>query len=66
MFYITIKEETKMTMSCVICDGAISIPDNAMVGELLICGDCGTELELVSLDPMTLEEAPEIQEDWGE
>lgn len=55
-----------MTMNCVICDGAISIPDNAMVGELLICGDCGTELELVSLDPMTLEEAPEIQEDWGE
>ena len=55
-----------MTVNCVICDGAISIPDNAMVGELLICGDCVTELELVSLDPMTLEEAPEIQEDWGE
>ena len=35
-------------------------------GELLICPDCGTELEVVSLNPPTLAEAPEVQEDWGE
>ena len=30
------------------------------------CPDCGTELEVVSLNPITVAEAPEVQEDWGE
>ena len=28
--------------------------------------DCGTELEVTSLAPLTVEEAPEVEEDWGE
>ncbi|EFC91650.1 MULTISPECIES: lysine biosynthesis protein LysW [Dethiosulfovibrio] len=55
-----------MKVSCVVCEGSVALPDDAMIGELLICDDCGTELELVSLDPLKVEEAPEIQEDWGE
>ena len=55
-----------MTVTCTVCEGKVSLPENAMVGELLVCEDCGTELELVNLDPITVEEAPEIQEDWGE
>lgn len=55
-----------MKVSCVVCEGSVVLPDDAMIGELLICDDCGTELELVSLDPLKVEEAPEIQEDWGE
>ncbi len=35
-------------------------------GELLECGDCGSELEVISLDPVKLEEAPEAEEDWGQ
>ncbi len=44
----------------------ITIPANAMQHELLPCPDCGTELEIVSLNPVTLELAPEVEEDWGE
>ncbi|MBE9507737.1 MAG: lysine biosynthesis protein LysW, partial [Chloroflexi bacterium] len=28
--------------------------------------DCGIELEVMSLEPITLELAPEVEEDWGE
>jgi len=55
-----------MTVTCIVCEGKVSVPEDAMVGELLVCDDCGSELELINLDPMTVEEAPEIQEDWGE
>jgi alpha-aminoadipate carrier protein LysW len=37
-----------------------------IVGEIVPCPDCGAELEVVSLDPPTLELAPEVEEDWGE
>lgn len=34
--------------------------------ELVRCPDCAAELEVVKLDPITLELAPTEQEDWGE
>lgn len=36
------------------------------LGELLVCDDCGSELEVVGLNPLALETAPEEDEDWGE
>jgi lysine biosynthesis protein LysW len=35
------------------------------LGEILV-SDEGTELEVVSLEPLRLEPAPEEAEDWGE
>ncbi len=35
-------------------------------GEIVQCEDCGAELEVMNLDPLTLELAPEEEEDWGE
>lgn len=52
--------------TCVVCEASVGLPDGCVVGELLICSDCGTELEVINLDPVTVEEAPHIQEDWGE
>jgi alpha-aminoadipate carrier protein LysW len=52
--------------TCPECAAEISIAANAMQHELIPCPDCGTELEIVSLDPLMLERAPEVQEDWGE
>ena len=40
--------------------------DDAVVGELMECPDCGTELEVLGTDPAELGEAPESEEDWGE
>jgi alpha-aminoadipate carrier protein LysW len=37
-----------------------------MCNELIACPDCGAELEIISLDPIILELAPEVEEDWGE
>ena len=42
------------------------IPGDAMLNELIACGDCGCELEIVSLQPLALELAPPCEEDWGE
>lgn len=51
---------------CVECEGEVQVNANAMLGEIIECPDCGAELEIVSLDPLALELAPEIEEDWGE
>ena len=53
-------------VSCVVCEGKFVVPDSVLVGEILTCPDCGSDLEVTSLDPLKVEEAPEIQEDWGE
>lgn len=54
------------TTTCIICEASVNLPEDCREGELLICGDCGTELEVISMDPLTVEEAPQVQEDWGE
>lgn len=51
---------------CPECDAEVDIPGDAMENELLSCAECGIELEIMSLDPLVLELAPEVEEDWGE
>ena len=51
---------------CPVCGAALSLSDDLVKGELLECDDCGTELEVTSLNPVTVEEAPEAEEDWGQ
>lgn len=51
--------------TCPTC-GASVATEGAEEGEILTCGDCGTELEVLSLDPVEIGLAPETQEDWGE
>jgi alpha-aminoadipate/glutamate carrier protein LysW len=40
--------------------------DNPELGEIVIDDETGSEFEVVSLDPPTLELAPTEGEDWGE
>lgn len=51
---------------CIECEGFVEVAADVMLGELLECPDCGAELEVVNLKPLSLELAPEIEEDWGE
>jgi len=44
----------------------IELPADVEVGEIIDSPVSGAELEVVSQDPVTLEEAPELEEDWGE
>ena len=52
--------------ACVVCEGEIEIADDIEEGELLECPECGSELEVKSVDPLELAEAPKQEEDWGE
>jgi len=56
----------KITSECPVCDADVLFPDDAVEGELITCPECGSELEIVSVDPPQLEEAPQEEEDWGE
>jgi alpha-aminoadipate carrier protein LysW len=51
---------------CPVCAAEIEIADDAIAGELVICADCGVELELLGTDPVALAEAPSAEEDWGQ
>lgn len=53
-------------IECVECGDGVQVADDAMLGEVLECFECGAELEIVNLDPLTVELAPEVEEDWGE
>ncbi len=53
-------------VECVICEAEVQLPDDVMSGELVICDECGTELEVTCTEPYAVEEAPQEDEDWGE
>jgi alpha-aminoadipate carrier protein LysW len=53
-------------ISCPVCDVEVAIPPKTRLSEILECADCRSELEILSLDPVTLALAPEVEEDWGE
>ncbi|MDQ3855750.1 MAG: lysine biosynthesis protein LysW [Chloroflexota bacterium] len=53
------------TATCPECEGTVQV-EEAMRGEIVQCPDCGAELEVTNTDPVTLELAPEEEEDWGE
>jgi alpha-aminoadipate carrier protein LysW len=54
-----------MTANCPECDAELTLND-VIEGEIVVCSDCGVDLEVTSLQPLTLELAPMEQEDWGE
>lgn len=54
------------TVICVECEGNVDVADDVIVGEILECPDCGVELEITAVSPLTIELAPEVEEDWGE
>ncbi|MFA3781523.1 lysine biosynthesis protein LysW [Melioribacteraceae bacterium 4301-Me] len=55
-----------MKAECPICAANIELAADTVIGELLECPDCGTELEVVEVNPPKLAEAPKEEEDWGE
>ena len=52
-------------VECPECAGAITLTDPEK-GEIVECAECGTELEVVGVNPVQLGLAPEEEEDWGE
>ncbi len=54
-----------LTAHCSECDAEIAL-DGVVLGEIIVCTDCGVDLEVISLDPPALALAPMEEEDWGE
>ena len=54
-----------MNALCPEC-GAEFVLEDVIEGEIVSCPDCGVDLEVLSLEPLTLDLAPEEEEDWGE
>ena len=51
---------------CPVCDAEVHLQGTTMLSELVVCDSCSCMLEVRSLDPIQLAEAPQEQEDWGE
>jgi alpha-aminoadipate carrier protein LysW len=51
---------------CPECGADLDLHDDLEVGEIVDCATCGAELEVVGDDPVDVETAPELEEDWGE
>ncbi len=50
---------------CPECFDDVSL-EAVMQHEIVQCSACGVDLEVIGLDPISLELAPEEEEDWGE
>ncbi|MCA1900091.1 MAG: lysine biosynthesis protein LysW [Chloroflexi bacterium] len=54
------------TVNCPECEAQVALDSGTEVGEIIVCPDCGVDLEVTSIDPAALQLAPMEQEDWGE
>ena len=54
------------TITCPECEAQIELDAGIEVGEIIVCSDCGVDLEVTALDPAVVQIAPMDQEDWGE
>ncbi|HSM54882.1 MAG TPA: hypothetical protein VK879_01905 [Candidatus Sulfomarinibacteraceae bacterium] len=52
------------TVECIECAGTVTLDDDLLLGEIVECPDCGVELEVVELDPLSVELAPETVPSW--
>ena len=53
-------------IECLECSAELELAPDTEVGEIVVCSDCGVELEVMGVDPIVLDLAPEEEEDWGE
>ncbi|MFE2451825.1 lysine biosynthesis protein LysW [[Kitasatospora] papulosa] len=53
-------------VTCPECDSSVVPAGTPVIGEIVECGECASELEILTLDPIRAALAPEIEEDWGE
>jgi len=54
------------TATCPECEAKLDLAAGTEVGEIIVCSDCGVDLEVIGLEPATVQLAPREEEDWGE
>jgi alpha-aminoadipate/glutamate carrier protein LysW len=51
---------------CPACKAEVEIAANVSAGELVLCANCGSELELLETNPVKLTADPSAVEDWAD
>lgn len=51
---------------CPVCEADVTFEGEVVLHELIPCPECTQDLEVTSVDPFELGEAPPEDEDWGE
>lgn len=59
-------QQARNAVECPECAANLAVGQNVLVGEILDCQDCGAELEVRATNPVRVELAPQVEEDWGE
>lgn len=60
------RREKMLIVSCPECAAEITLDEKTEISEIIVCSDCGVDLEVTALDPAAVQLAPMEQEDWGE
>ncbi len=57
-----------MNTSCGECGAEMTVPNDAIVGEIVSCKDCSSEYEVAEISGgnVMLKPAEQVGEDWGE
>ena len=55
-----------MEPTCPECTIELKPKKGLELGEIFGCSDCGTRLEVMGLEPLKIQTAPTVEEDWGE
>src|SRR5262245_59862758 len=63
---VSVLREGKTMAECSECGAVIETDLDFEEGEIIVCEECGAELEVISEDPLEFALAPEEEEDWGE
>jgi alpha-aminoadipate carrier protein LysW len=63
---MTTTERSPTMLSCPECASPVTLAATPRLSEILECGDCQAELEILAVEPVTVGLAPEVEEDWGE
>ncbi len=58
----------KSKFECQECGAEISIPEDAVKGEIITCPDCGGEYQIASKteENVEMKQAETVGEDWGQ
>lgn len=54
------------TVTCPECAAEFELEAGTEANEIIVCPDCGVDLEVTSIKPAIVELAPMEEEDWGE
>jgi alpha-aminoadipate carrier protein LysW len=57
-----------LNTSCKECGADVTVPSDAIVGEIVSCKDCSSEYEVAEISDgnVLLKAAEQVGEDWGE